>query len=177
MSNLTKNDWGSSILKDILNLNLCISLDGIALLSRETFKNILKNKINHNALIYLRNKIKSKGSEIKYHFIGIQNYLTPNVTKLSTKESQFIFRIRARMIDVKANFPQKYAGQTILCRVCGTESETQEHLLFCQALSENTKCNDISYNNIFGKETSVMKIIARVMKRNLEKREEFTHQY
>ena len=47
--------------------------------------------------------------------------------KLTRNQVSTIFRARARMLEVKANYKKKYPDKT--CRICHQEEETQDHVL------------------------------------------------
>ena len=49
------------------------------------------------------------------------------MSKLSRKKASIIFKARTRMLDIKDNFRNKH--RTDICRKCGTEKETQKHVL------------------------------------------------
>ena len=57
-------------------------------------------------MTYLKYKIKSKGKEIIYTHIELQDYLRPE-SKLNIDEKNYIFNI-SRMMDLKRNFKGKY---------------------------------------------------------------------
>ena len=56
-------------------------------MSKNTFKNYIKKKVEIGALNYLESQIKSKGKELEYTKIEIQCYLRPD-SKLNIAEKQ-----------------------------------------------------------------------------------------
>ncbi len=68
------------------------------------------------------------------------------ITKLIRKECSYIFKTRARMMDVKGNFKNKYPDSK--CRWCNHPQETQKHILIeCSGFKEIT--NNMSYHTYF----------------------------
>ena len=65
----------------------------------------------------------------------MQDYLKDRT--ISSQLKRFIFALRARMIDIGQNYPNKY--QTKHCPVCRDEKsgDTQEHMMVCIELNNN----------------------------------------
>ena len=62
--------------------------------------------------------------------IEIEKYLTGN--NLSVQRGKFLFTLRTRMIEVRANYKKKYPD--INCPLCKESEDTQEHMLHCSDL-------------------------------------------
>ena len=75
---------------------------------------------------YLKSQIKSKGKELKYKTLELQDYLRPEAN-LSIKYKKSIFQIRTRMIDIKGNYKTKYRNfKCDACKLKGkNKTETQ----------------------------------------------------
>ena len=58
---------------------------------------------------------------------GNQEKRAKYIDKLTTKQVSTIFKARARMLEVKANYKNKYPDKT--CRICHQEEETRDHVL------------------------------------------------
>ena len=100
----------------------------------QTFRRLLKEKTELKALEYL-NQLKgrhSKVMDINHQSLNMQLYLEPN--GMNIQESKFLFALRSRMVDVRANYREKHF--ITLCPGCKLEEETQEHLLRCINLKE-----------------------------------------
>ena len=83
----------------------------------QKIKTTLKNSAKLNALSEL-NKEKeklSKISKIKHGKLKMEDYLSPNNIIKSVKEKQEIFKNRARMTQIKMNFPGLYKDNS--CRL------------------------------------------------------------
>ena len=97
----------------------------------------------------------------------MQDYLT----KFKIKDAQLLFKLRSRMINVRANFRTYYDGMDISCKICQKETEeTQAHLLDCETLMNNFKdlYNDCytEYEDIFEdpeKQLTVTKLFQAVL--------------
>ena len=62
----------------------------------------------------------------------------PYMNKLNRMETSIIFKTRTRMLDIKANFKNKYQQQK--CRMCNEPIETQEHILdTCPQTKQNLR--------------------------------------
>ena len=77
--------------------------------------NILKSRINENALSYLTNKQKTKGQEIKYKEMQMAEYLLPINSTLSIIQKQKMFALRNKMFEISENFPGKQMKDECVC--------------------------------------------------------------
>ena len=137
-------------------------------MSKETWKQKVKEKCNESALIYLKSKIKSKLSQIDYQELKIQEYLLSD--DISIRNKKLIFSLRSEMVSVSKNY-----GLIKLCKYC-PEIDSQEHLIKCVKLEEvkpNTilNHNEIEYKDIFSNNVDKMKLLVEHFRRALEARE------
>ena len=116
---------------DLAELNIKESLDEINLMTKEKFKQILKQRIKENALAYLIGKQGSKGRDIRYEEIKMQEYLLP-WNKLTICDKRNLFSVRNRMIQSSSNFPMNQ--KEVKC-VCGSK-EDMEHIYSCNFLNK-----------------------------------------
>ena len=145
-----KDDWVLSVHDDLKELEF--TEDDIKILKNYKFKKYLKTNLRKAAFRYLQNLrlSHSKGSQIIYNNLELQNYLKSR--ELSMKEKSLLFKLRTQMTDVRANFSSKYV--TTNCNLCDTEvPQTEWHLLQCPILIEScTKLKNDSqteYEDIF----------------------------
>ena len=128
-------------------------------MSVEKFKNKVNKATTKLALKFLndeKNKL-SKVLHIQFSELKLQEYLLPK--KTSVKLAKFIYQARNRMLDVKANYGNKY-GNNLLCPICEDPDffDTQQHLLECDGLADNSLVHRVPvYENLFSKD--VAKII------------------
>ena len=67
------------------------------------------------------------------------------------------------MLDLKGNF--KSSESDLSCRKCRKETESQEHLLICEALVDlNPVVNTPRYEDIFGVDTEKITHTGRILK-------------
>ena len=78
-----------------------------------------------------------------------QPYLKEN--KLHKSDSQLLFKLRSRMLDVKTNFSHYY-NNNLTCRTCNLPDsiENEQHLLLCENLISEIKTEDVNFENLFG---------------------------
>ena len=63
-------------------------------MNQNKLRNILKARINENALIYLTNNQGSKGKPFKYSDLQIAEYLSPLNIQLAVIQKQKMFAVR-----------------------------------------------------------------------------------
>ena len=82
-------DWASTCQIDLAKLRIQESQSEIQAMTKNRFKNLLKQRIKENALSYLINMQGSKGKEISYNEIQMKDYLLPfnNLTIPEKKKS------------------------------------------------------------------------------------------
>ena len=100
MDEPTKGDWASKCILDLKELKITESLEEITKMSKTKFSNMVKSKIKLNALKYLKEKQKSKGSEICYIDIEMADYLLPENKMLTIDEKQQLFVVRNCMTEI-----------------------------------------------------------------------------
>ena len=148
-------------------LNINNSIEEIKGMSTFTFKSLLKQKCEENALQYLLKKRGSKGSQIVYSKLKMADYLYPN-DHLSITEQRSIFSIRNKMVaDIPANFcsteNNKYKG------ICN-KKEDIEHIYNCTIL--NNFEPQMEYEKIYSENIKEQKLIMKRLESNLKKRNE-----
>ena len=108
-----KNDWAVMILKDLQELEIRLSFEEIRTKSKATFKSLVERASSKRALSFLleeKNKMR-KVSHISICELVVQKYLFSQVKNL--RIAKFIFHIRTRMLNIKANYGKKEP-----CPVC-----------------------------------------------------------
>ena len=74
IENSSKTDWTSQVERDCQELKITLNHEEIKAMSKNMFKNYVTNQVESGALNYLKSMIKSKGQEIKYTHIEMQDY-------------------------------------------------------------------------------------------------------
>ena len=139
----TRGDWASTCLSDLKELRIEESFEEIKQMTKSKYNNMLKQRINENAIKYLTEKQGKKGKEMNYSNITMAEYLLPN-NNLSNLDKQRIFAIRNKMVEIENNFP---SGNKETYCYCG-EKEKMSHIYYCELLSENRKVN-VEYDKIY----------------------------
>ena len=168
-------DWISTVKKDLRKLNLNYSFDEIKQFSRFTFKNILKDHIEKAALKNLTLRIKSKGKEITYDRIEMQNYLKSD-SELSLEEKKLNFKLRTRTTDLRMNMKNKNTNlECVACEKKGEINfETQEHTFECINYVKSQVNSDLDLKEIFlnHRSTDKIKHIVKHFQKTLKERED-----
>ena len=133
-------------------LNLDISVEEIEKISKNTFKKIVETKIDNYALQQL-NALKSKHSKSQYlqsSTFKTAGYLIDE--RFSKSESQLLFRLRSKTLNVKHNFVNQHTNN--LCQTCRLSPETQSDLLQCPEIAQKLKLLNLQENDDEEKLTS-----------------------
>ena len=165
--NPVRGDWVSTCMKNMKALNINNSIEEIKEMSTFTFKSLLKQKCEENALKYLLKKRGSKGSQIVYSKLKMADYLYPN-DQLSISEQRSIFSIRNKMVaDIPANFCSKENNEyKCICK----KKEDIEHIYNCTILNEIEP--KLEYEKIYTENVKQQKMIMKRFESNMKKRNE-----
>ena len=126
-----------------------ITIDQIKTATPEQIKKLTTKKLQQYHIKTIE-KVAETKSKVR-HYVALRNQddrrCTPEyINKLSRSKCADIFRVRSRMLKVKANY--KSIQNNTTCRWCNSPQETQEHILSeCIAFKDITK--DTKYNTIF----------------------------
>ena len=105
-----KGDWISMVKKDVNEIELNLTFDEISVMSDYSYNTKVKNAIRKTAFNWLiteKNKPSSnggtsKGSELSYTKLKLQDYFLPN--SMTIKQCNLLFSLRAQMIPVRCNY-------------------------------------------------------------------------
>ena len=163
-------DWGQTCLKNLEELNIQMTIKEIEKMPEQSFRKLVRKQIVEKALEYL-NKQKGKHSKVlhlNHPRLETQSYLEAH--EHSIQESRFLFALRSRMVDVKANYREKYF--VTLCPCCNLEEDCQEHLLSCYILVERGTIVEETpdYEDLFCGNLDRQINIARILKTQLQLR-------
>ena len=159
-------DWASSCVRDLRNLNIELTFEEIKQIPKTNYLQLLKGKIRNIALEYLLDKRGSKGSEIKYSYLEMADYLLPFNNNLSIEEKCELFAIKNRMINIPNNFSSKSEYR---CE-CG-DIETMSHIYECQQYNEEKEPTIPYEKNFTGNLNEEIQVYKRFSE-NLRKREQ-----
>ena len=93
---MKKKYWGKTIKEDLLHLGLEITIEEIELMPKQTYKKLIRKKIQEKSFEYLitkRNKRNGKGMKLSYKKNLIQNYLASEVIEITNIERKYNFSI------------------------------------------------------------------------------------
>ena len=99
----------------------------------------------------------------------MQKYLKPSSESVKVEDSQFIFKSRCKMINLKMNFKRKH--ETHGCRACRKHKETQDHVYDqSKTLIELSKeqNENIEYKKLFNGTVKDQMKIAEQFRQNLK---------
>ena len=136
-------------------------------MKRETWKNIVKSKIQDYAISVLteEKETKKKVRQIEHKCLEPQLYLK----SLKKKNASTLFKIRSQVLEIKAN--ERYLHQDMSCRLCDAPEEDLSHVLKCKELiNENEECKTFVREIFF---QDVNKLNIGIVKEHLEVVEKF----
>ena len=168
----TKGDWASTCLNDLKSLRITETLEEIKSMTKNKFKNILKDRIKENALKYLTEKQGKKGKDIVYKDIQMSEYLSPSNKRLTIEQKRRLFEVRNQMVDIPSNFPTKYTYNKCDCG----ENENMEHLYQCETLGKKPKLSyEKIYNGSIQEQISVFEIFIEKMNEREKQKSEMLY--
>ena len=160
----TKGDWASTCKNDLKSLDISESLEEIKVMTKNSFKKILNNRIEEKAFKYLIEKQGKKGKEIKYSCIQLSEYLSPINSELTVEEKRTMFAVRNYMVNIPTNFPKPNVNNKCFCG----ELETMLHIYNCEVYSTQEK---VPYEKIFNGSLDHQIEIFQQFEVNLKERE------
>ena len=101
LRNPTQGDWATSVIEDIDELELGLQLDDIKNMTKNSFRKIVKEKVEQKALEYLVNMKEShisenaKGKLLKYDTLEIQGYLRSSDLDISVNEKKVALQMQS----------------------------------------------------------------------------------
>ena len=141
---------------------------------RQNKKHVLKEKIQNEAFMYLRNQQtkQEKIKNIQYKELKMQDYLADGDRKISV--SKVIYKARGMSLDIKMQ--KRWKQEDIKCLGCQERSETGEEILQCEKLrlNENQAQYSWFFSNLVSKQRAAGKVMVEKLKKRKRIREEIT---
>ena len=109
-----------------------------------------------NKLLLIKNR-HEKNKHIEYDKLETSKYLLSNM--FSVQQSRLLFKLRTRILDVKANFKNKFQNDfdQLQCNLCDSDKiEDQKHVIECTKIKNNMNIM-ISYQDLFSKNLNIVK--------------------
>ena len=127
-------DWCQLIADDFDKMNFHMSDDLIAQMPEAEYKKLVKKAVYDTAFNQLQ-LLKESHSKVRENIYSDLKHMQPYFSniKLSNRQISIMFALRSKTIrNIKSNFPNMYSS--LLCPLCKTEEDTQEHLFLCTVL-------------------------------------------
>ena len=143
-----EENWWTQVKHLLPKYGLPEDLSQIKELSKETFKRQVKQAISSvvfNELCAECTSLK-KTANLKYECFEMQNYLQ----ELYPSQAKLVLKSRCKLLDIKTHCSYKY--NDTVCRGCGVEEETLDHIINCGQQEEL----HVDVTNINGQEGSVV---------------------
>jgi hypothetical protein len=166
-TNPVRGDWFLTVKEDLRELEIDLSLEKISEMSESSLQKLLKSKVDGKALEFLNNGKKSKTSHISHKELQLQPYLRPGME--TNLQKKFLFQLRARMIDLKANFQGSHSNLDF--SLCEKHIDNQESLLSCEKLvSSGLVPNLPQYSDLFSKDVATQFRISSIFEEKFKLR-------
>ena len=165
--NPVKNDFVYTCQKYLKTLEIDLSFEEIAKMTKYNFKKILKEKATIAAFKYLKNEQmkQKKILDIQYSKLQMQEYLADG--DRNTDISKLIFKARGKTLDIKLQKKWKYDDK--LCSGCKINEESGEEILACDSFGQNTE--KVVYSGFYSSSVDEQVQVAKVMSRKLKVRQ------
>ena len=149
----TKKCWVSKVEEDLEQCQIDLNAEQIKQLSKNNFKNIVKDKTKKKAMEYLENlQLKHKKSSKLTQSLKMQPYLVND--QLTTLQKQLLFKLKCNMTPNKLSYKSQYISD-LSCRLCRdpNSEESLEHLLLCSFTNNHpnlTQIPKVKIDDIYG---------------------------
>ena len=161
-----EGDYYAQTKRDLMTLSI---LEEDLRKSKGAFKNIVVKQVQEAASNYLISKtaIHSKVTESLYSSCDGADYFRD--PQFSPDLANLLFQFRTRGHLVKNNFRNNYVNTNILCPLCESTDDTQEHLFEYEKLRDvpSTYCE---YKDIFSGDRDILLNVAKNLKKIVELR-------
>ena len=127
-------DWCQMVSNDFNKMGIHMTDEHIAQMHEGDYKKLIKNKVYHTAFEELE-LLKEGHSKVSENIYTNLNHIQPYFTnrKLTHRQISIMFSLRSKTLrGIKTNFPKQ--NSSILCPLCETYEDTQEHVLMCKVL-------------------------------------------
>ena len=175
MENMIEGDFYPQVVEDMKLLN--IDEGNVAAISTESLKEVLKRAISKAALQYLLElgNTHSKVNVNLYNDMSGMKYMKD--PRFSPDIVNLLFKFRTRMFNVRNNFRNKYRQTDILCPLCKSTEDTQEHLFLCRVIKNSLQIDFSSvYQDIFSEDTDKLLAVGKDLKMITELRADLVNE-
>ena len=153
-----EHNWWTDMEKVLHRYNVVLSLSEIAALGKGAFRAVVKKAVEGTAFEDLVAECaqKKKTQHLTYQKFETQQYLK----SFYPQQSKIIFKCRSQTLDIKQHLSYKY--DDMVCRGCGLQDETLEHVINCQPVGSDVdplETIDFSDSPMLGDKDSRAKIL------------------
>ena len=122
-----ENNWWSGVSKLLVRYSIEKSVDQIKDMTKEAFKKLVNSAVTKVAFDNLVAECNTKKKTMERHYTDLvtQEYLQ----QLFANHAKLVFKCRGQTVDIKSHLSYKYTD--LLCRKCGREDETLDHVINC----------------------------------------------
>ena len=122
-----ESNWWSGVSKLLVRYSIDKSVDQIKDMTKEAFKKLVNSAVKKVAFDNLVAECKTKKKTMERHYTDLvtQEYLQ----QLFANQTKLVFKCRGQTVDIKSHLSYKYTD--LLCRKCGLEDETLDHVINC----------------------------------------------
>ena len=116
----------------------------------------------------------SKGKEIQYNQLKLQNYLKSG-NNLSVEQMRIIFMIRSRNLPVKRNFSKQFPDTKCVIPQCQGQ-DSQIHLFYCECIDNTNIISTLhtsEYSDIFSENIIKQTLSMQILMKKYEGRQKF----
>ena len=118
----TTGDWFEVVKATKNMLAIGMSDEEIKKIKEETFRTFVDKKVQNGAFKYLQKLAKKHSkSEFTWNYEKLEQQKYLKDVRFSKAESQLLFELRTRMVNVKSNFKNLY-GNNLECQTCEDKS-------------------------------------------------------
>ena len=157
-----ENNWFNELSELLRKYNLEYAEEEISSMSKDRWKSVITSRVEAFALneLNVENSCKSKTSQLSpYTSLKPQHYLE----SLCPSDARLFFSMRTGTLDIKTMRKYNYEDGDVLCRLCGNEEETLDHIVNeCPSISRNCQVKDI----LSGQKEEIADVLSRVKEFN-----------
>ena len=167
-----KKSWYFKVQNHIKTLDISLQDDDLIKMTKSELQRYLLPKEKEAAFKFLIEKkklLKTKGVILKYNELRMAPYLTPENPVLNIKQKIFSLKIRTRMINIAANFPNKFPSK--MCQLGCNSIEDTNHIYTCNKIENIIKVtqNEV-LGDIFGDDILKINSVTKNISDKIEKR-------
>ena len=140
-------------------------------MSKETLQTYLDKRVETVAFQFLIEKANKHSKVQNSLYTTCEGAAYFQDHRFTPDLANLLFKFRTRGFMVKNNFRNNYRNTNILCPLCHTTDDTQEHLFECKQLLYRVAYGVCEYKHIFSQDNEELLKVAQKLKEIVELRE------